>query len=151
MARSTKKCSKRKSGVRSHKRTSGKRVKAYCRKRTTKRRSHRSKKTKRSTKRRSTKKRSTKKSKKTKKRRSTKPRTSKCSGVSVLDCTGNPNCEVRSRNGSPYCAARARTLSNVGGKRLTYAGPMLPPGMRRPNLMGEGMMAPAARMHYRRY
>lgn len=99
MARSTKKCSRGKRGVRSHHRKGlSRKVKSHCRK-TPKRHS----KSKRHSKRRSTKRRSTKK--RCSKRRSIR---SVCKGVATDICLSNNKCRLGSRKGKSYCKQISR-------------------------------------------
>ena len=130
--KSTKKCSRGRAGVKSHRRSSGKMVKAHCRK-VSHKRSHKSSKSygfsshkvshKRShkgSKKSSHKvshKRSRKGSKKGSFRRIKKSPSNPCSMLKKRNCAGNPNCHYVSRRG---CARRR----GVATKGVSYAGPL---------------------------
>ena len=150
MARSTKKCSPRKHGVKSHNRRGSKRVKSHCRKYKSRSRSHktRSRKSrkgscKKGSKRVSftakgkkvsfcAKKRSTRRRRSVKKssprKQSTKSPTysmskkgSLCQGLTNYDCNINPNCMyVTDRLGKSYCKGRSGVLKEGN----IYTGPM---------------------------
>lgn len=122
--KSTKKCSRGRAGVKSHKRSSGKAVKSYCRK-VSHKRSRKSSKSygfsshkvshKRSHK--ASKKHSRKGSKKGSFRRIKKSPSNPCSILKKRNCAGNPNCHYVSRRG---CARRR----GVATKGVSYAGPV---------------------------
>lgn len=131
--KSTKKCSRGRAGVKSHRRSSGKLVKAHCRKVSRKgshhKRSHKSSKSygfsshkvshKRSRKgsKKSSHKVSRKGSKKGSFRRIKKSPSNPCSMLKKRSCSGNPNCHYVSRRG---CARR----KGVATKGVSYAGPV---------------------------
>lgn len=124
--KSTKKCSRGRVAVKSHKRSSGKTVKSHCRKNSRKTSHKRSNKSygfahktshKASRSMKASHKRSRKGSKKGSFRRIKKSPSNPCSLLKKRACAGNPNCHYVSRRG----CARRRGVATQG---VTYAGPV---------------------------